>query len=129
MYLAFIPELPEGVRFVAFDSNERKAHFFAGKKSAAVLAELVAWLETVGLSLKDIKGVAVGLERGSFTTTRVLTTIANTLGMAYRIPVESLTEEELGEQTIERLKKATIGKPLVARYSGMPNIRLKPREN
>lgn len=69
----------------------------------------------------DLKGVAVLVGKGSFTSTRIAVTVANTLSYSLNIPVMATNSiEELG--LIEKIKNAKKDILVSAVYSGEPNI-------
>lgn len=78
-------------------------------------------LKKYGVSIEDVKGVAVRVGAGRFTSTRLAVTFANTLAFALKIPVLSVTEEK-PDGLAERLNDTPIGQYAQASYSGEPRL-------
>ena len=71
--------------------------------------------------LKDLGGIAVVVGRGSFTSTRIAVTVANTLSYALGISVVATSSiEEIG--LVDKIKNAKKDILVSAVYSGEPNI-------
>lgn len=68
-----------------------------------------------------LKGLAVLLGAGRFTATRVAVTLANTLGLALKIPVIGVKEPNL-PLTLKALGRAQPGKYVSATYSAGAHI-------
>lgn len=73
-----------------------------------------------GLSKKDLKGLAVIVGKGRFTSTRIAVTIVNTLAYSFGIPVLSVPYYE--DKVFDLLKNHTVGQYISAEYSGFANI-------
>lgn len=76
------------------------------------------------LSKVDIKGIAVVVGEGSFTSTRIAVTMANTFGYVLNIPVLGVVKDEAkpDAKLIERISWQPICQYILATYSGEPNI-------
>ena len=76
------------------------------------------------LDKKDIQGIIVVVGAGSFTSTRIAVTVANTWGFAERIPLLALECKNLPniQHTIPLLFSQQKRRFLSATYSGDPNI-------
>lgn len=77
------------VRVKIFDGHKQieKSSALSEKKAQMVLPLIEGMLTENKLSLKDITEIKVNTGPGSFTGLRVGITIANTLGMLLRVPV------------------------------------------
>ena len=73
---------------------------------------------------EDLKGIAVLIGVGGFTSTRVATITANTLGFSLGIPVLAVNKVDV-KNLEQRIKKVKIGQYISATYSGEPNIGVK----
>jgi tRNA A37 threonylcarbamoyladenosine modification protein TsaB len=73
---------------------------------------------------KDLLGIAVVIGEGSFTSTRIGTTVANTFGYIYNIPLITITKDRsLNTQTlIPMIQKQPKGQYISATYSAEPSI-------
>ncbi len=78
---------------------------------------------SLGKELKDIKGIAVVVGIGRFTSTRVATTLANALALSLSIPV--LAVDGFDESISDLLNAAPKGIYISARYSAPANIGVK----
>ncbi len=91
----------------------------AGEKNLVVAID--KFLQEEKCVLKDVKGIAVVVGKGSFTSTRIAVTVANTLSYALGVPVvatSSIDEPDL----ITKIKNAKKDVLVSAVYSGEPNI-------
>ena len=87
MYLFYDPT--EGGRGVLYDREQRVERFFSTERAQEVLVSLVTFLHNNRCDFSELDGFGVLVGRGSFTATRVATTIANTLALAYNVPVHT----------------------------------------
>ena len=71
--------------------------------------------------LSDISGLAVITGFGSFTATRLSTTLANTLAFALKIKVAAIKKEESGEW-LKILMNAENGQYVLPKYSSPAHI-------
>ena len=122
---------PEIKLYLYDGQNWEKKTYKANRRDNPLLKFVDGFLEVSKLSIKDIEGMAVVVGRGSFTSTRIATTLANTLIFALKIPAVAVNEVNL-----ERLAKIFSNKKfknnknyLSATYSGKPNINIKTQEH
>jgi len=73
---------------------------------------------------EDVKGIMVVIGAGTFTNTRIATTVANSFAYASKIPLLaiSLAEAEDVQKLIPKLLVTPKGQYISATYSGEPNI-------
>ena len=73
-----------------------------------------------GQSKEALSGIAVLVGKGSFTSTRIAVTVANT--MAYALNTKVVAVQSVEDDWIEKIKEAHLGIFVSAVYSGEPNI-------
>lgn len=71
--------------------------------------------------LTALTGLAVRVGHGRFTSTRVATTVANTLGYALQIPVIAATDIDL-DVVADRLRETPVGQYATALYSAEASV-------
>ncbi len=89
-----------------------------------LLVSITNFLEVSNLGVHDVEGIAVVVGFGSFTSTRIGTTVANTWAYSQKIPVIAVNLEEAGDLTVleQKLLKTQPEILISATYSGEPNI-------
>lgn len=87
-----------------------------------MLTEIVAFMNELGASAADLQGVTARIGVGRFTSTRVATTIANTLAYALRIPVIPWWSNETTEEIIARFSTRAVGQYILPTYSAPAHI-------
>ncbi|MFA5061886.1 MAG: hypothetical protein WC526_01955 [Patescibacteria group bacterium] len=92
-----------------------------------ILVCLEKFLTQIGLTLKDIKYLAVVIGVGKFTATRLAVTCVNTLGLALKIPVMGIDKEWRPEAVWKKIKKIPVGQYAVPKYSGEAHIGKKKK--
>jgi len=93
-----------------------------------VLMFLNTVLKEKGFTVNNIEGLGVVMEGNSFTATRIITVIANTIGFMKDIQVRSLPKEfEESENTQKNTlwSEATPAEFVLPQYSGEPTITIK----
>jgi tRNA A37 threonylcarbamoyladenosine modification protein TsaB len=120
MYVLIDPS--EREQFVFFTSTDLVVWSkvtFPRALYSTLLTALNAVLEPAGLSA--LKGLAVKVGKGSFTTDRIAVTTVNMLVLSQQIPAVAVAE--LDFEDISRELKSLVGPAyIVARYSGPPNV-------
>ena len=105
-----------------------KGEFVEQKKYPVPNRELLATIETFlttnKLSVQDVEGIATVVGVGSFTSTRIATTVANTWAYSKNIPIRAVQAEEMANLASleKKLTEAVPGIFISATYSGEPNI-------
>ncbi len=89
-----------------------------------LLVSIENFLQANTLGAQDIEGVAVVVGAGSFTSTRIATTVANTWAYAKNIQIVGVTAAEASDlpKLEAKLLQAEPGIYISATYSGEPNI-------
>lgn len=103
--------------------NTKLVHHSIERKDRGLLDLINDLLKQLKLSLNDLQGIAVLIGVGKFTSTRVATTIANTLGLALKIPVLGI--EVVDDNIIKQLQQTPVGIYISAQYSAPANIGVK----
>ena len=120
--------------FILIDNSNRKEIFFYYylddkwqeksfnvKDNKPLLCYFDKLLKILKKKKTDLLGLAVLIGKGSFTSTRIATTLVNTFGYAFDIPVIGVRELELVELK-EKIMNTKVGQYVSAKYSGEPNI-------
>lgn len=89
--------------------------------NGSLLIALSEMMDEQKFSPDDLRGIAVKVGVGRFTSTRVAVTVANTLAFTLKIPVVSIKEAGL-EKIKEILEKTPVGQYAHAVYSAEPRI-------
>lgn len=97
---------------------------FEIKKVKNLLNAIDKLFKKIGIKPRDLRGVAVVVGKGRFTSTRVATTVANMFGYTLDIPVVAV-------ERVNNLKSifsgAKIGQYVSAKYSAEANIGKKKK--
>lgn len=93
---------------------------FTIEKNQSLLELIEKFISGNGFLKEDLKGVAIVVGKGRFTSTRVAVATANTLAYAFNIPV--LAVSDFKDEIFEDLKKQISGQYVSAEYSGAANI-------
>lgn len=119
--------------YLCIDSTERNSHhlvFFQEnfKKeftdtSATLIQAVDNFLQSEHIQKEAIHGIAVVVGKGSFSSTRIATTSANTWHFAFKIPVIAIAPEQVSDlqSCIESFAKQD-SEYILPTYSGEPNI-------
>ena len=123
MFLVLDASQKDIIHIILFD-KEKKVDYNQSGKNRELLQEIVTFLEKEKRKKEDVFGIAVVIGVGSFTSTRIAVTVANSWAFAQSIPVLGITKEEMynNESLISSFKKQSIGKYITAEYSAEPNI-------
>lgn len=123
MYLLIDPGENNKINLSLFNSNKRE-NFSGSGKSKDVLVYLDNFLNQVNLTKTDIKGIAVVVGEGRFTSTRIATVIANIFSLVEdkKLIAVSKHQSEDNEEMLSLFKKSKPGEYISAIYSGEPNI-------
>lgn len=122
MYLVIDNSLDNQVLFYAY-MNTKWVQVLKTLDGQSLSAALNEFCLTLDKQLIDIKGLAVIVGVGRFTSTRVATTVANALGLSLSIPI--LAVDQFSENLNEKLSVAPKGIYISARYSAPANIGIK----
>lgn len=122
MYLLVDLSTRDTIQLTLFDIHVIEHKSYSGK-NRDTLFFVHDLLEHKGLLPKALLGIAIVSETGSFTSTRLAATFANTWKYARRIPVISVTKEHA--ECFEWMRDELEKKPqqyIVASYAAEPNI-------
>lgn len=100
---------------------------FNGNEEGSLLKSIHQLLSEINQTPKDIKGIAVKVGQGRFTSTRVAITTANTLAYVLTIPVVSVSEF-VDKDILEKIQDSPVGQYALASYSAEPNIGPRPKK-
>lgn len=105
-----------------------KGNFVEQKKYPVPNRELLATIENFlqahTLHVQDIEGIATLVGVGSFTSTRIATTVANAWAYVKNIPIVGVKAEEVADLRVleQKMIEAEPGIYISATYSGEPNL-------
>lgn len=121
--------------YLFINTSEREYFYFclfdesvvAEKKdtdTTDVLGGIQNFLKEQNKTMKDIQGIAVLVGKGTFSSTRSAVSVANAWAFAEHIPVVTVQPDKPFEilEIIKLLQTKNPGDPVVAEYSGVPNI-------
>ena len=91
-----------------------------------LLSTIDAYLIAQNVTNKDVSGIMVVVGEGSFTSSRLATTVANTFAYVEQIPVLAISMEQSGDPQIliSSLLKQPAGQYISATYSAPPTIHI-----
>ena len=122
MYLLIAPNAQKSTLLQLFSKAGTATRLVEGR-SKLFLKAIDDLLKLHQAEIKDLKGIAVVLEVGSFTATRVATTVVNTLSYTHGIPLVGIREHDANNNTPEQwFLHAHPGQLISARYSAQANI-------
>jgi hypothetical protein len=107
--------------FISTSGTDWRKESFESDGEGALEKAFDRILKKEGLNYDEVKGVAVRVGAGRFTSTRLAVTFANTLALALRIPVLAVMDES-PEGLVEKLKQTPVGQYAQASYSGEPRL-------
>lgn len=93
MYLLLDLSTRDEIALTLFDEQPFEHKTYSGR-NRELLSFVHAFLEGAGKSHNDILGIAVIMQTGSFTSTRLAAVLANTWSFAKKIPVISVTKKQ-----------------------------------
>jgi len=117
----------EVVFWYCLDGTWKEKKFIV-KDNISLLYYFDKFLKNTKQKKENLRGMAVLIGKGSFTSTRIVVTFANTFGYSFGIPVLGVKEKELGKLE-EKIKKVKVGQYISAKYSGEPNIGIKKQKS
>lgn len=123
MFLLIDLSEKKSIRLILF-GEMREEHVCVERSHRKLLSTIDEALQSHGLDSRSISGIAVVTGSGSFTSTRLAITVANTFAYALRIPVVGVAAANAKDlpETQEMLRKKKVGQYVVAHYSGEPHI-------
>ena len=126
MYLSIDLSQKDQILLQLFDDNTLEKRNVSGL-NRDLLAAVADFLQAQDLRPLDIHGIVVVVGSGSFTSTRLATTVANAFAFVLHIPLLAITVADTLDPRalIPRLLAQPPEQYISATYSGEPNIRLK----
>lgn len=122
MYLVIDNSVDDQVLFYVY-LNTKWVQGNINSNNKSLLLALTKFLSSVGKELKDIRGIAVVVGKGRFTSTRVAITMSNALALALKITVLAVDKFSAD---LEKQFAQTQGVVYAsARYSAPANIGIK----
>lgn len=123
MYILLGMEERDVVRIVCFTKDQAQEYQVPAKNSE-ILTHIDACLAKNNRTLAEIKGIAVVVGAGTFTSTRLAVTVGNTIAYVQQIPIVAVSAELKNNYTnsIELCEKQLVGIYVSATYSGSPRI-------
>jgi len=123
MYLLIDISTKDNIQLSLFNERTRVDKAFLGMNRVLLLS-VDKFLYSQKLDKKDIAGIMVVVGMGSFTSTRLAVTVANTFGYVLQIPLLAINHDQVdsAQSLIPKLLKQPKGQYISATYSGEPNI-------
>jgi tRNA A37 threonylcarbamoyladenosine modification protein TsaB len=123
MYLAIDMSESQQIHLVLFDECNRTDTHVEGK-NADVLTVFDEFLTSQTLTPSELSGIAVVMGEGSFTSTRLAATVANTCQFVLGTPLVSIHPYELEDTMMlaKRCQSECVNHFLSPTYSGLPRI-------
>lgn len=123
MYLLINASTAGHIDLTVFNINEREHISYSGE-NRNILFFVHQFLESTGYTKDDVYGIAAVMKTGSFTATRLVTTLANTWAYAAAIPVIGISLSEANNlgALAQRLGAQATGQYIAAFYSAEPSI-------
>ncbi len=123
MFLGIDTSKKDIVRLTLFD-KESVFEKQVDAKNRDLLFYIDEFLTEQKIEKKDVQGIAVVVGEGGFTSTRIATTVANGFVYIHKIPVISISSDDLKntQELISKFESQQEGKYISATYSGEPNI-------
>lgn len=111
------------IRLALFDEKKNSYKIFSGQNRELIYC-LEEMLKENNLKKEQISAIAVVVGSGSFTSTRIAVTVANTFGYILNIPLLAIDENDAKDYQllICKLKKQPLNQYISATYSAEPNI-------
>jgi len=123
MYLLIDTSVRDEIVLSFFDQKKKiDTHVVAGNRE--LLQVIDSFLKSNKKTTADINGMMVVVGEGSFTSTRLAVTVANSVAYVKQIPLLAISKEQASDPQalIEEVARQPIGQYLSATYSGMPNL-------
>lgn len=125
MYLLL--DLSEADRLhVALFTDTEISHTMVPGRNRELLSAVHDALRSRGLTPADVRGIMVVVGTGSFTSTRIATTVANMWTYVFRVPLLAITATHVDR--VQSLIPTLLAEPahqyLTPLYSGEPSVRM-----
>ncbi len=129
MYVLIDMSEQDLIRLSLFNEVEVYTREFS-ERNRELLFCIDSFLRETGVQKDVLRGIGVVVGSGSFTSTRIAVTMANTFGYALNIPLLAIKKEELGSlpSLLKRIQAQPVGQYISATYSGEPNVGSQNKE-
>ncbi len=123
MYICIDPSVRDRVTCIVVSQGLARTHTYQAQNKE-ILESVVGLCEEYHVRVSEIKGIAVLLGEGAFSSTRIASVVANTLSFALKIPVIGITRATFDQTTSleELFTKQKKHQYISPTYSGEPNI-------
>lgn len=125
MYLLIDLSAQDQIHLAIFDTEHRHDLSVSGR-NRELLTVIDGYLKEQAVQPASIDGIMVVVGAGGFSSTRIATTVANTFGYIYQIPLLAIDAKDVEQiqSLIPTLLAQPAGQYISATYSAEPNIRL-----
>lgn len=126
MYLAIDMSQMRTIHLVLFDAKTHVEMQIEGK-NADVLATIADFLKAQNRAPETLRGIAVVMGEGTFTSTRLAATVANTFQYVHQIPLLEIRSTDISDTSklVKEFETNGVHHFLSATYSGAPRINMK----
>ncbi len=123
MYALFDLSKKDTIHLALFD-EQRVTHKEIEGRNRELLVFFDAFLQEQNITKEDVQGIMTVVGVGSFTSTRLATTVANTFAYVHQIPLLTITADQIDQvqALIPKLLKQPRGQYVSATYSAEANI-------
>ena len=124
MFLLLDPSTKDAFRLVLFTDTGVVHEQIFSRSNRDFLFCIDSFLSEKEIEKTMLRGIAVVVGTGGFTSTRIAVTIANVFGYTLKIPLLAVSSEQsVNPQTrIPLVLGQPVGQYISATYSGEPNI-------
>lgn len=127
MYILIDNSTDERIFFHYCLNTKWVQRLFKPVQDGQLLSCLDQLLSELGVKKEQLRGLAVRVGQGRFTSTRVAVTMANTLALANQIPVVGVTSSDTTNLK-ELIKNTPVGQYVSAKYSGEAKIGINKKK-
>lgn len=120
MYVLLDPSM--GATFYVVHSGKWESYHYPVERSGKLLPAFIDVLGKTDLAVDAINGFGVLVGKGTFTSTRVAVTLANTLAYARGIPVATFIDLPTPDAVAALFKASENSHYIQATYSGEPRL-------
>jgi tRNA A37 threonylcarbamoyladenosine modification protein TsaB len=123
MYLLLDLSTKDSIKLSLFNKQTKLDKAFLGM-NRELLFSIDKFLKQQKIKKTEVEGIMVVVGEGSFTSTRLAVTVANTFAYILQIPLLAINKDQAdkAQTLIPELLKQPKGQYLSATYSGEPNI-------
>ena len=123
MYLIIDLSVDNTIQLALFSLSDRRETIVLARNTQLLFC-IKKFLDEQGLSFSDLRGVAVVVGEGGFTSTRLSVVIGNMIAFTCGIPILAVTAVEAREKQrmIERLLEQPFQYYIIPTYSAAPRV-------